>query len=148
MGPFTWCPYIVGDGVGRRGGRLKELEGVKIKVSDGGLQGSAHSDRLGVVVVGVSVSLCDAVSVSDGGIAGSAQSSVLSGVGVGVSDGGIVGGIQGVSFGVSGVVVEVFGVAVSLSSWARCSSAIADLKKALSPGWLAWELGPVVCCGD
>ena len=134
MGPFTWCPYIVGDGVGRRGGRLKELEGVKIKVSDGGLQGSAHSDRLGVVIVDVSVSVCDVVSVSDGGIAGSAQSSVLSGVGVGVSDGGIVGGIQGVSFGVSGVVVEVFGVAVSLSSWARCSSAIADLKKALSPG--------------
>ena len=95
---------------------------VEVSESDGGSQGSAHSDRLKVVIVEVSVSVCDVVSVSDGDI-----------VGVGVSDGGTVCDDRGVSLGVSGAVVAACGVAASLLSWARCSSANADSKKALSP---------------
>ena len=40
--------------MGRRGGRLEGLELVGVERSDGSSAGSAHSDRLGGVDVGVS----------------------------------------------------------------------------------------------
>ena len=55
------------------------------------------------------------------------------------SDGGSAGVAQRVCSGVSGVVVAVCGVVVTLLSWACCSSVIADLKNALSPGWLVGD---------
>ena len=54
MGSLTWCPWIVKDGVGRRGGRLEGLEEIGVKRSDDSFAGSIHSDRLGGVDVGVS----------------------------------------------------------------------------------------------
>ena len=55
------------------------------------------------------------------------------------SDGGSAGVAQRVCSGVSGVAVVVCGVVVALLSWACCSSAIADLKNALSPDRLVGD---------